>query len=96
MMLAHIGIALCVNNEAIYCDSFGVEYVPKVIKQFIAHKKTKINILRIQAHNSVMYGYFCIGFIDFMFAGKTLIDYTSLFSPYDVEQNDRIILAYFK
>ena len=57
---------------------------------------TKTNIFRIQAHNSVMYGYFCIGFIDFMFAWKTLIDYTSLLSPYDVEQNDRIILVHFK
>ena len=81
-------IALCVkNNEVIYCDSFGVEHVPKEIKRFIGHKTTKTNIFRIQAHNSVMYGYFCIGFIDFMFACKTLIDYTSLFSPYDVEQN---------
>ena len=33
-----------------------------------------------------MCAYFCIGFIDFMFAGKTLIDYTSLFSPYDFEK----------
>ena len=30
-----------------------------------------------------MCGYFCIGFIDFMLAGKTLTDYTNLFSPYD-------------
>ena len=33
-----------------------------------------------------MCAYFCIGFIDFMFAGKTLIDYTSFFSPYDFEK----------
>ena len=32
-----------------------------------------------------MCGYFCIGFTDFMLAGKTLIDYTSLLSPYDFE-----------
>ena len=43
-----------------------------------------------------MCGNFCIGFIDFMFAGKALIDYTSLFSPDDFAENDRIILAYFK
>ena len=30
-----------------------------------------------------MCGYFCIGFIDFRFAGKTLTDFTSLFSAYD-------------
>ena len=43
-----------------------------------------------------MCGYFCIGFIDFMLAGKTLLDFTSLFSPYDFEKNDDIILSYFK
>ena len=43
-----------------------------------------------------MYGYFCIGFIDFMLAGKTLTDYTNLFSLYDFNKNDSIILSYFK
>ena len=28
-----------------------------------------------------MYRYFCIGFIDFMLAGKTLTEFTNLFSP---------------
>ena len=39
-----------------------------------------------------MCGYFCIGFIDFMLAGKKLTDFTSLFSPYDFKKNDYIIL----
>ena len=43
-----------------------------------------------------MCGYFCIGFIDFMLGGKTLIDYTSLFLLYDFEKNDKIILSYYK
>ena len=43
-----------------------------------------------------MCGYFCIVFIDFMLAGKKLIDYTDLFSPYDFNKNDSIILSYFK
>ena len=43
-----------------------------------------------------MCGYFCIGFIDFMLACKTLIDYTSMFSRYDSEKNDNIIFSYFK
>ena len=30
-------------------------------------------------------------FIDFMFAGKTLIDYTSLFSPYDFEIQSNLL-----
>ena len=50
----------------------------------------------MQADNSIMCGYFCIGFIDFMFAGKSLIDFTSLLSPYDFKKSDDIILSYFK
>ena len=90
-------IALYVkNNEVIYFDSFGVEHVPKEIKRFIGHKNTKANIFRTQADNSIMCGYFCIGFIDFMFAGRSLIDFTSLFSPYDFRKNEKIILDYYK
>ena len=43
-----------------------------------------------------MCGHFCLGFIDFELAGKTLIDYTSLFLPYDLKKIDNIILRYFK
>ena len=75
-------IALYVkDNEVIYFDSFGVEHVPKEIKKFIGHKNIKTNIFRIQADNPIMCGYFCILFADYMFKGKTLIDYASLFSP---------------
>ena len=51
----------------------------KKLKKFIGNKNIKANIYREQATNSVMCGYFCIGFIDFMLAGKTLIDYTIFF-----------------
>ena len=74
------------NIEIIYFDSFGVEegcwHVPKEIKKIFGDKNIKTNVFRIQAHNSIMCGHFCMGFIDFMFAGKTLIDYTSLFSSW--------------
>ena len=84
------------KNEVIYFDSFGVEHIPKEIKNFIRNKNIKANIYRVQANNSIMCCYFCIGFIDFMLAGKTLIDYTNLFSPYDFDKNDQIIFSYFK
>ena len=35
-----------------------------------------------------MCGYFYFGFIDFMFKGKSLLDYTNLFSPNGYEKND--------
>ena len=56
----------------------------------------KMNIFRIQAYDSIMCVYFYIGFINFMLAGKTLTDFTNLFSPYDFDENDNIILSYFK
>ena len=97
---AHVGrhwIALfCKNNEIAYFHSFGAEHVPKETEEFIGHKNTKTNIFRIQPNNSIMCGYFCIGFVDFMFAGKTLIDFTSLFSPFDFEKHGNVILSYFK
>ena len=61
-----------------------------IIKRYIA------NIFRVQTNDSVMCGYFCIGFIDCMLAGKNLTNYTNLFSPYDLKKNNDIILPYFK
>ena len=69
----------CNRNETLYFDSFGVEHVPEEIKEFIGNKNIKANIFRVQANNSVMCGYFCIGFIDFMLAVKKLTDYTIFF-----------------
>ena len=62
------------NNDVTYFDSCGVAHIPKEIKAFINNKNIKTNIFRIQAYDSVMCGYFCIGFIDFMFKGKTLTE----------------------
>ena len=77
-------------------DSFGVEHVHKEIKKFMGHKNIKTNIFRMQADYSIMCGYFCIVFIDLMLTGKTLLDFTSLYSPYDFKKNEDIILSYFK
>ena len=82
------------NKDVIYFDSFGVEHVPKEIIAFINNKNIT-NIFRIQAYHSIMCGYFCIGFIDFMLAGKTLTEFTNLFSPNNFKRNDDIILKYF-
>ena len=86
-------VALYVNNKTIiYFDSFGVEHIPKEIIKFISNneqsssakarnKKIITNIYRIQPYDSIMCGYFCIGFINFMFDGNSLTDYTNIFSP---------------
>ena len=54
------------------------------------------NVYIIQAYDSIMCGYFCIGFIDFMVKGKSLLEYTNLFSPNEYEKNNKIILKYFQ
>ena len=70
-------------------------FVPKEIRHFIGNKNIETNIYRIQVNKLVLCGYFCIGFIDFVIAGKTLNDYTNLLSPYDFKKNDKIILRDF-
>ena len=89
----------------VYFDSFGVEHIPKEINKFIrskelgpaiGNKKIKASIFRIQAYDSIMCRYFCIEFINYMFKGKTLLDYTNLFSPNDFKKNDRVIKRIFK
>ena len=68
--------------DVIYFDSFDVEHIPKELRVFINNKKNmKTNIFRTQAYVSIMCGYFCICFIDFMLAGKTLTEFTNLFPP---------------
>ena len=59
-------IPLCVLNDVTYFDSFGEGDIPKEIKTFTGNKNIKTNIFRIQAYDSIMCGYFCTGFIDFM------------------------------
>ena len=80
-------VALYVNNKtATYLDSFGVEHIPKEIKKFIVNKNIVANIFRIQAYDSVICGCFCIGFMNYMFKGKGLTDFTNLFSPNDLKK----------
>ena len=46
----------------------------------IGNKNIKTSIFRIEENNSIMCGYFCILFIEYMLEGQTLTDYTNLFS----------------
>ena len=89
-------VALYVNNKTVtYFDSFGVEHIPKEIKKFIGNKNIIANIFRIQAYDSIMCGYICIRFIDFMFNGNSLTDFTKLFLPNDFKKSVEKILNYF-
>ena len=71
-----------------------MEHILKEIRTFISNKNIKAKMFRIQACDSIMFGYFFIGFIDFMLPGKNLTDFTNLFSPNNVKRNDDITLKY--
>ena len=76
-------IALYMNAENVtYFDSFGFEHIPKV-RKFIRNKNITTNIYRVPAYDSIVCGYFCI-----MLKGKSLVDYTNLFSSNDYDKND--------
>ena len=89
-------IALYVNNRtATYFYSFGIEHISREVKQFINNENVIARIFRIQAHDSIMCRYFCIGFFDYMFMSKSLTDCTNIFSPNNFKKNDDIVLNYF-
>ena len=62
-----------------YFDSFVVAHIPKEIRKLIRNKNITMNIYSTQAYDSIMCGYFCFGFIDFMLKGNSLLDNTNLF-----------------
>ena len=70
--------------------------VSKVTRKFIGNENIITNIYRIQAYDSTMLGYFCIGFIDFMLKDKSCLESTNLFSPNEYKKNDKIILKCFQ
>ena len=84
------------GDNITYLDSFRVEYIPEQIKNSRGNKNITTNIYRIQENDSIMCGYFCIGFINFMLEGKNLLDYTKVFPPSEYENSDKIILRYFQ
>ena len=77
-------------------DNFGVKHIPKEIRKFIENKNIITNIYRIQAYDSIIHGYFYIGFIDFMLNGKSWLECSNLFSPEEYKKNEKIVLKFFQ
>ena len=90
-----MGALFVKTNEGIYFDSFGIEHIPIEINKFINNDTTKSSslegiestIFRIQAYDSVMCGYFCIKFINYMLKGTKLLDF---------KNKDQVIKRIFK
>ena len=88
-IVVHIGLFYFVIKMKLFIS------IALVLNIFL--KKLK-NLLEIkiqkqifQESNSIMCGYFCIGFIDFILTVKKLTEYTNLFSPHDIKKKTTII-----
>ena len=84
------------RNTAVYFDSFKIEYIPEEVLNKIRDKSITHNIFRIQYNESIMCGFYCIAFIEYMLPRKTLLDYTNWFSRNYYKMNDKITYKYFK
>ena len=78
-------------KNVIYFDSFGVEHISKKWETSLEIKILQ-QIFIEYSHDSIMRGYFCIGFIDFLLKGKRLLEYANLFSPNEYNKNEKVIL----
>ena len=72
-------IALYALNNVNYFERFVVEHIPKEIKKFTDKSTAVTNIFRILAYDSIICGYFCVGFIHFMLKGKSLTHFINIF-----------------
>ena len=84
------------GNTAVLFDSLGIQYIPLELLSKIKDKWITHKIFRIKYDESIMCGFYCITFIEYMPAGKPLLDYTNLFSSNDYKKNDKIINTDFK
>ena len=74
-----------VNNNVTCSERFGIEHIEKKKKKnwktYCKKKKVLTNIYRIQAYDSVIYGYFSVGVIDITLKGRSLTGFTIIVSP---------------
>ena len=52
-----------INNKLFYFDSYGISFIPDIMKKQYPNSKIITNIYRIQSNNSNECGKFCIMFI---------------------------------
>ena len=83
------------KNVTIYFHSFPIKYIPQKILNKVRNKSIAHNIYRIQDNESIIFGFSCIGFIEYMLVGKTLLDYSNLLFPNDYKNNKQINMYVF-
>ena len=92
-------VSIFIDRNTNVLFDFGIireEYISQEVLSKIKDKSIAHNIFRIQSDDSITCGFYCITFIEHIISGKTLLDYTNLFSPNDYKENDKITCKYFK
>ena len=85
----HIGFHYLLKKTQVYFDFFWIEYITQEV---IEDESITRNVFRIQSDDSIMCGFYCITLIEYMIAGKILLDfYTNLFSLKKCKKNKKII-----
>ena len=80
---------ILIRDLKTFCFNFDF---PKYVDENL---KLEIDFI-IKNNESIMCGFYCISFIEYMLSGEILLDYTNLFSPNDYKKNGKIIYKYFK
>ena len=86
----HIGFHYLQTKKTVYFDLFEIEYTSQEVFNKINKKSITYNAFRTQSDDFIMCWFYCNVFIEYMIAGKTLLQYTHLFSPDDYQNNNRI------
>ena len=78
----HIGFHYLPTKIQLCTWLFGIEHIPQEVLNEIKDKLITHNVFRIQDNESIICGFYCIVFMEYMLVRKTLLDCT-LFSPND-------------
>ena len=86
--LTSFEIQKCYQNDPRFNGVYSRDNLPKI-------KDETYIIFRIQAYDSIICGYFCIRFINFMLETENLTNFTKLFHPNKLKKKRCIVLKYF-
>ena len=84
------------RSTVVYFDSSGIGYILEEVSNKVKDKSITHKMFRMEDDDSIMYGFYCITFIEYIFTEKHLLDNTNLFSLKDYRKIDKIICKCFK
>ena len=84
------------SDNMTFFYSFGVEHIPGRIERIKGKKYLTTKIYRKQVYDSLICGYFYLGFIVFALNNKRLTNFTDLFSPNNFKKDHKMILDKFQ